>query len=65
MNVKVTYNWDSDHNLFYNLEKADGQVLELRRVGCPWKNAGVAKKALDLIESEWRVSRSKVRFIHI
>ena len=46
MNVKVTYNWDANHNLFYRLEKSDGQALQLRRVGCPWKNAGAAKKAL-------------------
>lgn len=64
MNIKVTYNWDANHSLFYILEKSDGQVLELRQVGCPWKNAGAAKKALNLIEANWGIARSKVRFIH-
>ncbi len=64
MNVKVTYSWDANHNLFYRLEGSGGPALELRRVGCPWKNAGAAKKALDLIEAGWGIARSRVRFIH-
>jgi hypothetical protein len=65
MNVKVTYSWDANHNLFYRLEGSGGPALELRRVGCPWKNAGAAKKALDLIEAGWGIARSRVRFIHV
>ena len=65
MKIKVTYNWDANHNLFYRLEKSDGAALELRRVGCPWKNAGAAKKALNLIEASWGVARSNVRFVHV
>lgn len=65
MNVKVTYSWDANHNLFYRLEGSGGPALELRRVGCSWKNAGAAKKALDLIEANWGVTRSKVRFVHV
>lgn len=65
MNVKVTYSWDANHNLFYRLEGSGGSALELRRAGCPWKNAGAAKKALDLIEANWGVTRSKVRFVHV
>lgn len=64
MNVKVISCWDSGHKHFYRLEHLDGQRITLSGVRLPWDRAA-ATKALDLIEQDWNVNRSCVRFVHV
>ena len=64
MNVKVVSCWNGGHKHFYHLQRRDGQRITLSGVGLPWDRAA-ATKALNFIEQDWGVDRSKVRFVHV
>lgn len=64
MNVKVYSCWDGGHKHFYRLVGPDGQVARCHYNRIPW-NRATATDALNLIQLDWGVDRSKVRFVHV
>lgn len=65
MIVRVQRCWAGNRNYWWELRLPSGKRLMLRNdEGEPWSRA-YSTSALNLIESETRVDRSKIRFRHV